>query len=92
MAIWSNVETRVLFPRQKQHPPSNIPVRISVLITLSNVRVNVLKAHLCVGLAVFLTVISLAILFVMAVASQPIKNVMVSLLVLRVHLSVTVNV
>ena len=86
------METRALFPRQKQHPPSNIPVRISLSIALSNVRVNVLRVHLCVGLAVFQTIKSNAIQFVMAVASQPIRNVMVSSLVLRVHLSVTVNV
>ena len=92
MAVWKHVETRVLFPRQTHHPPSNIPVRISVLIALSNVRVNVLRAHLCVGLAVFQTVKGSTMQFVMVIASQATKNAMVSLLVLRVHLSVTVTV
>ena len=88
MGAWRNVETLVLSLRPTQHPPSNIPVRISVLIALSNVMVNVLRAHLCVGLAVFQTVKSYTILFVMAIASQATKNVMVFLSVLKVHLTV----
>lgn len=79
----------MLFPRQRQLPPSNIPVRISVSIAPSNVRVNVLKAHLCAGLAVFQTIKSNTIQFVMAIASQPIKNVMVSLFVLKAQSIVT---
>ena len=89
MGAWRNVETLVLSPRPTHHPPSNIPVRISVSIALSNVTVNVLREHLCVGLAVFQTVKSDTIQFVMAVASQATKNVMVYSSVLKVLLSVT---
>ena len=88
MGAWRNVETLVLSPRLTHHPPSNIPVRISVSIALSNVMVNVLRAHLCVGLAVFQTIKSDTIQFVMAVASQATKNVMVYLSVLKVLLIV----
>ena len=69
-AVWTNVETPVWFPKQKQHPLSNIRARINVSIALSFVMENVLREHLCVVIAVCQTVKSKATLFVTALVSQ----------------------
>ena len=92
MVVWTSVETPVWFPKQKQHPHSNIRARINASIALSFVMENVLREHLCVVLAVCLTVKSKAILFATAIVSLGTKDAMVNLSVLKAHLSVTAHV
>ena len=92
MAVWTSVETPVWFPKQKQHPHSNIRARINASIALSFVMENVLREHLCVVIAVCPTVKSKAILFATAIVSLGTKDAMVNLSVLKAHLSVTAHV
>ena len=67
MTVLTSVETPVLFPKQKQHPHSNMCVEISVSIALSFVMGHVLREHLCVGQAVCLMIKSNNMQFAMVI-------------------------